>query len=463
MRINELENLLKISRANIRFYEKEGLISPSRKDNGYREYDEEDVEILKRIIIYRKIGISISDIKDIFAGVLSLNDAANKSVSLLEQEITSLNISVELCNEICKSGIDDENLDADYYWREICERESTGEEFFNFADIDISGFNHKKRIKVATIVFIAIFFIGIFYSLACSKSYKHNNEYYDLKLPEINTLCKIDTVKTDVNNKILYVCYDEATCVNAYDFDGNFLWAVSTPHKEYSRGVTYFYLTNQNLIIERDADVYIYNALTGDFLEKTYLEKLNMQSWRDTYESYHDEDITVLNQAGYEFDLYNVYTKNNNEKQINYIVKKPSWYLLTNDIWGFILAVIGAIGMFLISVSSSLKKLKKLPLNHSVIGKKANAFVAYLRILFSSLIAFSITDIFLALFGIANISIAIFPIAGIFTLSLITEDIITKRFNKEEKRFCNIWRNYLMLAFFATIVCVVIALFFSNI
>ena len=120
-------------------------------------------------------------------------------------------------------------------------------------------------------------------------------------------------------------------------------------------------------------------------------------------------------------------------------------------------------GKFLISVLSSLKKLKKLPLNHSVIGKKANAFVAYLRILFSSLIAFSITDIFLALFGIANISIAIFPIAGIFTLSLITEDIITKGFNKEEKRFCNIWRNYLMLAFFATIVCVVIALFFSNI
>ena len=37
MTIKELEALTGLSRANIRFYEKEGLLSPLRRENGYRE------------------------------------------------------------------------------------------------------------------------------------------------------------------------------------------------------------------------------------------------------------------------------------------------------------------------------------------------------------------------------------------------------------------------------------------
>ena len=53
MKINELEKELNISRANIRFYEKEGLLNPIRKDNGYRDYKDEDISRLKLIIIFR--------------------------------------------------------------------------------------------------------------------------------------------------------------------------------------------------------------------------------------------------------------------------------------------------------------------------------------------------------------------------------------------------------------------------
>ncbi|MBQ7295804.1 MAG: MerR family transcriptional regulator [Clostridia bacterium] len=35
MKINEVEELLNTPRANIRYYEKEGLINISRKENGY--------------------------------------------------------------------------------------------------------------------------------------------------------------------------------------------------------------------------------------------------------------------------------------------------------------------------------------------------------------------------------------------------------------------------------------------
>ena len=47
MKINEVEELLNTPRANIRYYEKEGLINVSRKENGYRNYTEEDIARLK--------------------------------------------------------------------------------------------------------------------------------------------------------------------------------------------------------------------------------------------------------------------------------------------------------------------------------------------------------------------------------------------------------------------------------
>ena len=66
---------MNITRANIRFYEKEGLINPIRKENGYRDYSDEDIAQLKKVIIFRKLNISVSDIKNIFDGNLSLQTA----------------------------------------------------------------------------------------------------------------------------------------------------------------------------------------------------------------------------------------------------------------------------------------------------------------------------------------------------------------------------------------------------
>ena len=43
MTIKEVEQNLNVPRATVRFYEKEGLLSPVRGENGYREYSEEDV------------------------------------------------------------------------------------------------------------------------------------------------------------------------------------------------------------------------------------------------------------------------------------------------------------------------------------------------------------------------------------------------------------------------------------
>ena len=50
MRINEAEELLGISKANIRFYEKQGLLTPQRGENRYRDYTDGDIDRLRQIV-----------------------------------------------------------------------------------------------------------------------------------------------------------------------------------------------------------------------------------------------------------------------------------------------------------------------------------------------------------------------------------------------------------------------------
>lgn len=50
MKISEVEELVGITKANIRYYESEGLISPAYLHNGYGNYSGENVEALKKSV-----------------------------------------------------------------------------------------------------------------------------------------------------------------------------------------------------------------------------------------------------------------------------------------------------------------------------------------------------------------------------------------------------------------------------
>lgn len=70
MTIKEVEEMLGIPRGTIRFYEKERLIEPKREENGYREYSEKDAATLKKVVLFRKLGLAVSDIEEILDGTL---------------------------------------------------------------------------------------------------------------------------------------------------------------------------------------------------------------------------------------------------------------------------------------------------------------------------------------------------------------------------------------------------------
>lgn len=79
MTIKEAERITGLSRSNIRFYEKEKLISPERNENnGYREYSEEDIKTIQKIVYLRTLGISVEDIRRLSNKEAALYDVVKK-------------------------------------------------------------------------------------------------------------------------------------------------------------------------------------------------------------------------------------------------------------------------------------------------------------------------------------------------------------------------------------------------
>lgn len=58
MKIKQVEELVGITSKNIRFYESQGLLTPERADNGYREYHQDNIEVLKKKTFKKNRNIS---------------------------------------------------------------------------------------------------------------------------------------------------------------------------------------------------------------------------------------------------------------------------------------------------------------------------------------------------------------------------------------------------------------------
>ncbi len=167
MKIKELENVLSISRSNIRFYEKQGLFSPERKDNNYREYTEQDIATLKKIIIFRKMGFRVEEIKLIQSNELSFTEAITNVQRRMEDEIEQRNGSLKLIKQVAKENSAFDEIDTDAYWNKMNESEKTGEKFIDickdFWELERNSFDamwkyvffhdfKKSRAKHGTIV-----------------------------------------------------------------------------------------------------------------------------------------------------------------------------------------------------------------------------------------------------------------------------------------------------------------------
>lgn len=115
MNIKLVETLTGMTRSNIRFYETEGFIQPERLSNGYREYSDEDIEILKRIKLLRSLNLPLNEIKALHNGTNDLLETLNQHIQNLEKEINELNQNSNICKKMVIDNVTYHTLNADNY------------------------------------------------------------------------------------------------------------------------------------------------------------------------------------------------------------------------------------------------------------------------------------------------------------------------------------------------------------
>ena len=152
MKINEVEVLAGIAKKNIRFYEEQGLLSPRRNpENGYRDYGEEDVLVLRRIRLLRKLDVPIDEIRLMLSGSHTVGDGMRRHLISLERQQRNLQQAMELCQELAYQDIPISQLDTESLLTRMETLEQAGTSFHDVAAQDI-----KKRyiapVVVTTIV-----------------------------------------------------------------------------------------------------------------------------------------------------------------------------------------------------------------------------------------------------------------------------------------------------------------------
>lgn len=152
LKINEVEALVGITKKNIRFYEEQGLLTPKRNaENSYREYGEEEVRILQRIKLLRKLGVPIEEIRRMFAGGHTVADGMRIHLISLQRERRNLDQSIALCEEMQNLEMPVDGLDAEAIMARMEEMEKCGTSFQNKQDQDIRR-RYIAPIVVALIV-----------------------------------------------------------------------------------------------------------------------------------------------------------------------------------------------------------------------------------------------------------------------------------------------------------------------
>ncbi len=153
MKINEVEALVGITKKNIRFYEEQGLLSPRRNSqNGYREYGEEEVEILQRIKLMRKLGVPLEEIRKMQAGPGTVADGMRRHLVTLERQRKNLEQATALCRSLQDREVRLDALDARTLLEEMERMEREGTTFQNRQQRDVRPARYVPPVVAAVLM-----------------------------------------------------------------------------------------------------------------------------------------------------------------------------------------------------------------------------------------------------------------------------------------------------------------------
>ena len=141
MNIREAEEILGINRSTIEYYAKCGLIK--EQGNRFQNLDESVVNSLKKILILRRMGISIRDLQQLSKGSIKLDEVLSKTKQKAEKENEAHVLALSLL-EKAKDEKDYDSFSTDAYWQSVHE---AGPFFEDTHDIYTTVSSKKKTKK----------------------------------------------------------------------------------------------------------------------------------------------------------------------------------------------------------------------------------------------------------------------------------------------------------------------------
>ena len=114
MNIKQAAEQSGVSSPNIRFYEKEGLMTPARnRGNAYRDYTAGDIRTLKLIRMLRMLDMPLPVIQRVLNGEQPLSEALQAQQEVLEQQAAQLAGAIRFCAELTQQTPQVDQLDVD--------------------------------------------------------------------------------------------------------------------------------------------------------------------------------------------------------------------------------------------------------------------------------------------------------------------------------------------------------------
>ncbi|WP_240758365.1 MerR family transcriptional regulator [Lysinibacillus sp. SGAir0095] len=97
VQIKEFASKYRLTTDTVRFYEKEGMIFPTRLNNGYRFYDETCEKSIKFILVLKQLKLSLQEIKMLLLldNREPTNECNGESVTLFQSKISYLESRIE--------------------------------------------------------------------------------------------------------------------------------------------------------------------------------------------------------------------------------------------------------------------------------------------------------------------------------------------------------------------------------
>ena len=160
MKIKQVEELVGITKKNIRFYEEQGLLKVERAENGYREYHKEDITRLQEIKLFRKMDISIEEMKALFEKRKSLQICLEQHLKELEHRKAGRAKMQEMCERLILEHQSLDTLNAENCLEEIERLEKEGAKFMDVKKTDV-----RKKRKTGAIVGAVIMILLMAFSI----------------------------------------------------------------------------------------------------------------------------------------------------------------------------------------------------------------------------------------------------------------------------------------------------------